>query len=115
MNTMQRAGLALSIAKANVAVGKAHGRPRDPDSLTSRIAALELGCCLAEARKVDPKLKIDNVAQSGSKMKQAFRNNMTSSVMQATLRTGHEYSTEANYLLSSGNVMYLVVIVTRDK
>ncbi len=84
-------------------------------SMTSMIAALAIGECVSKAVPVDPAITIVDFNQQGSTLREQLRNRITPSVTQAKARTHGHYTIELGTLVTTGNNLYLVAVVTRTE
>lgn len=101
----------MSTAERDVAVPTRHVA----GSMASLIAALGVGECTSKAQPVDPALTLVDFMGQGATLREQLRNRVTPSVQQAKGRTGGSYSIEIGTLITTGNNIYLVAIVSRTE
>lgn len=100
---------AMSTVDKNVEVPTRHVA----GSVTSQIAALATNESYSKVQCVGGDMTISNFSASGATMKEELRNRITPSVAQAKAKTGGIYSIELGTMITSGNVIYIVAVVTR--
>lgn len=82
-------------------------------SLTSQLLALEVGECASKVTVVDPALTLAEYMEQGSALREQLRNAVTSSVAYARKRSEYAFTIEVGSMITTGNALYLVAIVTR--
>ena len=87
-----------------------------PSSRASQIAALELGesACFTSG-STDTDMSLATVLASIPEWTASLRNNVMSSVRQASARTGNAYTVEVTDVTTPQRNLYIVAIVTRTE
>lgn len=106
----------LIMGKVTTTVGADEVRPRtNPDSLISRLSALNISECLSEVEKVDPWIRLAEFTEKGHDMRDKLRNRVQSSVRAAAQRNGTSYQIEVGNMITTPGHLYLVAVITRYK
>lgn len=82
-------------------------------SFTSQVAGLSPGEFVSKAQKLGPEMTMAKFSNEGAAMKEQLRNSITPSVAQAKAKTEGVYQIEVGTMITTGNTLYLVAIVTR--
>lgn len=82
-------------------------------SLTSQIAALDVGESVAKLKRIDGDITMAEYAEQGTTWRESLRDNASSSMRAAKARTGGTYEIEVADLTTTGRNVFLVAIVTR--
>lgn len=112
--------------KTQAAIGKALKNPesgvtpampgrRNPVSLTSQIAALEVGEFCSRADKAPDDMTIAQMATQSTMFKMNMRNAVAASMRGARSQTGGEYSIEVSTMVTTPGQVYFVAIITRTE
>ena len=108
---MRRPGSAATSAQ-----GKEPGRPIEATSLTSRLCALCVGDCVAEARQVSPSVRVGEFADMSRHLKAQLRNSIASSIVAAEKRIAPaKFSAETGTLVTTGSLIYLITVIKRER
>lgn len=82
-------------------------------SFAAAVADLEVGQCTSRVTRVDPALTVYQLTTVLREMKDALRNNISSTVAAAKRKTDGAYSVELGDVVMPGGSMYVVAVVTR--
>lgn len=92
------------------------GRPVEPTSLTSRLCALCVGDCVAEARQVSPTVRVGEFADMSRHLKAQLRNSIASSIVAAEKRIAPaKFSAETGTFVTAGSLIYLITVIKRER
>ena len=100
---------AMSTPEADVEVPSRH----KAGSLTSQVAALEVGDCASKVIAVPLTATVSDYMRDGSDMRKQLRNSVNSCVRLAAQRSGGEHEIEVSSMVSTGGRLYIVAVITR--
>ena len=88
---------------------------RNPVSLTSQIAALEVGEFCSRATKAPEDMTIAQLATQSTMFKMDMRNSVAASMRGARAPTNGESSIEVSTMITTPGQVYFVAIITRTE
>lgn len=100
---------AMSTPETDVEVPSRH----KAGSLTSQVAALEVGECTSKVIAVPLNATVSDYMREGSDMRKQLRNSVQSSVRLAAQRSGGEHEIEVSSMVSTSGRLYIVAVITR--
>lgn len=83
-----------------------------PGSFLSRFKALQPGDLLSHVERADIWMRLGELEDKGSEVREKLRAKMASATRAATAVTGYSYSTEITTVITNGGKLYFLAIVT---